>query len=61
MKLLVVIVNFRTADLTIDCLQSLDHELRTVPGLKRVVVTNNTSNNKSVEKIQAAINTNHWN
>src|SRR5438067_11872719 len=60
MKLLVVIVNFRTADLTIDCLQSLDHELRTVPGLKRVVVTDNASGDGSVEKIQAAIDANHW-
>src|SRR5688500_10535100 len=54
MKLLVVIVNYKTADLVIDCLQSLAAEIVTVQGT-RVVVTDNNSADGSVEKISAAI------
>ena len=32
MKLLVVIVNYRTADLTADCLRSLAPEVAAIPG-----------------------------
>src|SRR6266480_1036527 len=60
MKLLVVIVNYRTADLTIDCLQSLDHEIKTVPGETRVIVTDNASGDGSAEKIRAAIDQHNW-
>jgi GT2 family glycosyltransferase len=60
MKLLVVIVNYRTADLTIDCLKSLAPELPTVPGTVRVVITDNASGDGSVEKIQAAIASHNW-
>jgi GT2 family glycosyltransferase len=60
MKLLVVIVNYKTADLAIDCLQSLDHEVSTVPGETRVVVTDNASGDGSVEKIQRAIDSHPW-
>src|SRR4051794_26060606 len=59
MKLLVVIVNYRTPDLTIDCLKSLEPELRTVPGA-HVVVTDNDSQDGSAEKIRAAIEANGW-
>lgn len=59
MKLLVVIVNYRTADLTIDCLNSLARELCTVPGTT-VVVTDNASGDGSAEKIQEAMNANSW-
>jgi GT2 family glycosyltransferase len=59
MSTLIVIVNYRTADLTVDCLRSLADE---VPSLDstRVVVTDNLSADDSVEHIQNAIKENHW-
>ena len=58
-SLLVVIVNYRTASLTIDCLHSLVSEVRSVPGT-RVVVTDNNSGDDSVERIGSAIETEGW-
>ena len=60
MKLLVVIVNYKTADLTVECLQSLANEIRLVNGITKVVVTDNASGDGSTEKIQAAIAANGW-
>src|SRR5688572_6498670 len=60
MKLLVVIVNYKTPDLTVECLQSLAAEIPLVPGPTRVVVTDNASGDGSVEKIQGAIEKHHW-
>jgi N-acetylglucosaminyl-diphospho-decaprenol L-rhamnosyltransferase len=59
MRLLIVIVNYRTASLTIDCLRSLASE---IPGLgdAKVVVTDNASGDDSVEKIGSAITENNW-
>ena len=57
--LLVVIVNYRTAGLTIDCLHSLVNEVRSLPGT-RVVVADNASGDESVERIGAAIETEGW-
>jgi N-acetylglucosaminyl-diphospho-decaprenol L-rhamnosyltransferase len=54
MKVLVVIVNYRTPDLTIDCLKSLAGELARVPGAK-VVVTDNKSPDDSVAILSKAI------
>ena len=54
MTLLIVIVNYRTADLTIDCLQSLQDEVGTVAGT-RVVVTDNASGDDSVARLVAAV------
>ncbi len=48
-KLGVVIINYRTPDLTINCLQSLGAELIAVEG--RVVVVDNASEDGSAEKI----------
>jgi hypothetical protein len=59
MKILVAIVNWRTADLTVDCLRSLSSEAAGLPDL-RVVVTDNASGDGSVEKIQAAIEAGGW-
>src|SRR5687768_6099546 len=59
MKLLVVIVNYKTPDLTVECLESLAPEIATVPGT-RVVVTDNASGDDSAEKISAAIAQHHW-
>jgi len=58
-SLLIIILNYRTPDLTIDCLESLVEEVRSLP-LTRVVVTDNDSNDGSVEKIGTAIATHNW-
>lgn len=55
----VVIVNYRTPDITINCLRSLEGEMRKLPG-SRVVVTDNASGDDSIEKIKAAIETEAW-
>ena len=60
MKLLVVIVNFRTPDLTIDCLRSLAPEVVAVPGGARVVVTDNLSPDESVPRLRRAIDDHGW-
>jgi hypothetical protein len=49
-SVLTVIVNYRTADLTIDCLESLRGERAKLPGL-RVVVTDNASGDGSAERL----------
>ena len=54
MKVLVVIVNYRTPALTIDCLRSLASEVARVPGT-HVVVTDNASPDDSKEQIAHAI------
>ncbi|MDJ0795252.1 MAG: glycosyltransferase family 2 protein [Calothrix sp. MO_167.B12] len=59
LHLLIVIVNYRTPDLTIDCLQSLVNEVRSLPGT-RVIVTDNASGDDSVDKIQTAIENESW-
>lgn len=58
-RLLVVIVNFRVADLTIGCLQSIALEIDSVSEL-RVVVCENGSGDDSAQRIQAAIKENGW-
>jgi GT2 family glycosyltransferase len=60
MKLLVVIVNYRTAGLTVDCLRSLAPEIARVSGTTKVVVTDNLSGDDSVSRIQRAIDDNGW-
>ncbi len=59
MKLLIVIVNYRTASLTIDCLRSLEPEVRALPDT-RAVVTDNASGDGSSERIGDAIRANGW-
>lgn len=59
MRLLVVIVNFRTADLTIDCLRSMRDEIAAAPGT-RVVVSDNASGDGSGRKIADAIAAEGW-
>jgi hypothetical protein len=55
----VVIVNTRTADMTIDCLRTLDVEMKLVPGL-RVTVSDNNSGDGSEERIRAAMQSMDW-
>ena len=60
-KLLVVIVNYNSADLAIDCLRSLESERAAIGGAEmRVVVTDNRSTDDSVARLGAAIATNGW-
>ena len=59
MKLLVVIVNYRVAHLTIDCLRSVAEELGRVEGIEVAVCENGTGDD-SAERIQRAIDTNGW-
>ena len=54
MNLLIAIVNYRTADLTIECLRSLRPEVNRLSGVK-VVVVDNHSGDDSAHRIQQAI------
>src|SRR5437879_500176 len=58
-SIMVVIVNYRTADLTIDCLRSLVGEVDALRGV-RVVVTDNASGDDSAGRIASAIDENGW-
>jgi len=59
MKLLVVIVNYRVVELTIDCLRSVAEEVHSVPGT-RVAICENGTGDDSAERIQRAIDQNGW-
>ncbi len=59
MKLLVVIVSYRVAHLTIDCLRSVAEELHRVDGTQVAVCENGTGDD-SAEKIQNTIDVNGW-
>ena len=58
-KLLVVIVNYRVADLVVDCLHSVADEIKRIPGA-HVAVCENGSGDNSAETIQGAIEDNGW-
>ncbi|HWE02309.1 MAG TPA: glycosyltransferase family 2 protein [Tepidisphaeraceae bacterium] len=58
MRLLVVIVNYRTAKLTVDCLHSLAGETGALGA--KVVVTDNLSGDDSIDVIKNAIAQNNW-
>jgi GT2 family glycosyltransferase len=58
-SVLVVIVNYRTADLTIRCLRSLTTETEYL-GNCRIQVVDNASNDNSVERIRSAIQMSGW-
>ncbi|MDP2788003.1 MAG: glycosyltransferase family 2 protein [Pseudomonadota bacterium] len=55
----IVIVNYRTADLAVDCLRSLAPQIGDLGG-GRVVVVDNASGDGSVEKLSAAIAREGW-
>src|SRR5262245_36107429 len=59
MKLLVVILNYRVTDLTIDCLRSIAPEVHRVPGMKVAVCENGTGGDAE-ERLREAIRTNGW-
>ncbi len=58
-SLLIVIINYRTPQLTIECLRALASEVPSVPGTQVAIVDNN-SGDGSVEAIGAAITTESW-
>ena len=61
MKLLIVIVNFNSADLAIDCLRSLAAQRADLGETDvKVVITDNASTDDSVGRIGTAIATNGW-
>ena len=55
----IVIVNYRTADLAIDCLRALSTQAADLLG-NRFVVVDNDSGDGSVEKLTAAIEREGW-
>lgn len=57
--LLVVVLNYRTPELTLQCLKSLAEEIVTVPGAQAVVVDND-SQDGSAEAFAQAIEENAW-
>ncbi|NET57416.1 MAG: glycosyltransferase family 2 protein [Symploca sp. SIO2E6] len=58
MRLVIVIVNYKTPQLVIDCLTSLQGEIEV--GFDSVVVVDNASNDGSVEQMEQAITDNKW-
>jgi N-acetylglucosaminyl-diphospho-decaprenol L-rhamnosyltransferase len=58
-ELAVAIVNWRTADLTIDCLRSIAAQLGDVPSC-RVYLVDNGSGDGSAERLAAAIESHGW-
>ncbi|MBC7956115.1 MAG: glycosyltransferase family 2 protein [Cytophagales bacterium] len=58
-RLLISIVAWKGADLTIDCLRSIEPELASVPGT-RVIVVDNASPDGAADRVAQAIADNHW-
>jgi GT2 family glycosyltransferase len=56
-KLGIIILNYKTPDLVIDCLHSLREQIE--PGIE-VVVVDNASNDGSAERIEEEIASNQW-
>jgi len=59
MKLLVVILNYRVTDLTIDCLRTLEQEASTTPGFWVAVIENGTGGD-AFARLRRAIDENGW-
>ena len=59
MSVLVIIVNYRTAHLTVECLRSLQPQVQAQPGTQ-VVVVENASGDDSARTISTAINNEGW-
>ena len=58
-SVLIVIVNYRTSDLAVECLRSIEAEAGD-PSVARVAVVDNRSEDGSVERLRAAIARNGW-
>ena len=59
MRVLIVLVNYRTPGLTIDCLRSLQPQVQAV-GDAQVVVVDNASGDGSADQIQQTIDQQQW-
>ncbi len=59
MKLLVIILNYRVTDLTIDCLRSLREEVAGTPGFRVAVLENGTGGDAYL-RLRQAIDENGW-
>jgi GT2 family glycosyltransferase len=59
LSLLVVVVNYRTADLAVDCLRTLRPEVEGRAGV-RVAVVDNASGDGSADRLRGAIAANGW-
>ncbi len=59
-ELAIIIVNFRTPGLTIDCLRSLAPQIDSIGKPVRVIVVENGSGDSSAERIAAAIQREGW-
>jgi len=60
MNLLIVILNYRTPRLTIDCLNSLKDKQPEIPGGFHAIIVENGSADESAKLIANAINDNNW-
>ena len=62
LQLLIVIVNYRSANMVVDCLRSVGDELRDHPqlGQTHVIVTDNGSGDDSVDVLNRAVTENNW-
>ena len=58
-RLTVIVLNFRTPDVTIDCLRTLAPEAAVNPDM-RVILVDNASGDDSVPRIESAIRENGW-
>ena len=58
MRLCIVIINYRTPKLVIDCLASLENEIES--GKDSVIVVDNASGDDSISQIEGAIAKNSW-
>jgi len=59
MKVLVVVLNYRTPKLVVQCLESLDRELAEIESI-HVVVTDNASGDDSIALIRSTIDAHRW-
>ena len=59
MKLLAVVVNFKTPEMTVEALTALVRELRAIPGARGIVVDNDSADG-SCEKILQSIASRGW-
>jgi GT2 family glycosyltransferase len=57
-KLAVILLNYRTPNLVVQCLESLVEQID--PNLLRVVIVDNHSEDGSAESLRAAIEERHW-
>ena len=58
LQLAVVILNYQTPDMVIDCIYSLEGQI--VPDEQKVIVVDNCSGDDSVDLVQRAINSHDW-